>query len=151
MYVGPHLDYCDGIYDNPAVVNDFDSSLTLPTSMECLEKLQYQAALAVTGCWKGTNRGELDEELGWESLAHRRWARRITHFFKIIHTKSSGCMILYLEDVYPFMDLVVLTLSMKSDSIQINIEKAFSLQVQVQVQVLRHGIILLTIFVIVHL
>ena len=54
----------------------------------------------------------------WESLAHRRWARGITHFLGI-------CMILYLEDVYLFMTLVVLTLSMKSDLIQINIEKSF--------------------------
>ena len=67
MYVMPHHDYCDVIYDNPAVVNDLDSSLTLPTSMECLEKLQCQAALAVTGCWKGTNRGKLYEELGVSS------------------------------------------------------------------------------------
>ena len=88
MYVRPHLDYCDIIYNNPFIVNKFDSQITLSTYIERLEKVQYQAALAVTGCWQGTNRNKLDDELGWESLAHRRWTRRIIHLFKIIQTKS---------------------------------------------------------------
>ena len=47
MYVRPHLNYCDVIYNNP-IVNEFDSQITLPTSMKRLEKVQYQAAFAVT-------------------------------------------------------------------------------------------------------
>ena len=48
-----------------------------------IEKVQYQAALAITGCWRGTNRNKIYEELGWESLSDRRWSRRLVYFFKI--------------------------------------------------------------------
>ena len=65
--------------------------------MERLEKVQYQAGLAITGCCQGTNRNKLYDEIGWESLAHRRWARRIMHLFKIIQTKSST----YLNELLP--------------------------------------------------
>ena len=40
-----------------------------------IEQTQYQAALAVTGAWKGTNRQKLYNEIGRESLYHRRWYR----------------------------------------------------------------------------
>ena len=45
--------------------------------MEDIERVQYQAALVVTGAWKGTSRTKLYEELGWESLSDRRRIRRI--------------------------------------------------------------------------
>ena len=51
--------------------------------MEKIEKVQYQAALAITGCWRGTNRNKIYEELGWESLSDRRWSRRLFYFYKI--------------------------------------------------------------------
>ena len=92
MYVRPH--YCDDI---PFVANEFDSLITLSSSMERLKKVQYQAALAATGCWQGTNRNKLYDELGWESLAHRRWARRLFHYFKVISTKSPA----YLYEIVP--------------------------------------------------
>ena len=44
LYVRPHLDYGDVIY-----------------------QIQYKAALIVTGCWQGTSRVKLYDELGWES------------------------------------------------------------------------------------
>ena len=53
--------------------------------MEKLESLQAQAALAVTGAWKGSSRDKLNEELGWEPLHLRRWSRRLTVFYKVIH------------------------------------------------------------------
>ena len=53
--------------------------------MKKLESLQYQAGLAVTGMWKGTNRDKVYEELGWESLHLRRWFRRLTVFYKIMN------------------------------------------------------------------
>ena len=56
--------------------------------MERIEISQYQAALSVTGCWQGTSRNKLYKELGWESLSDRRWARRLTCFYKIIHEIS---------------------------------------------------------------
>ena len=48
MFVRPYLDYYDVIYNAPFIVNEFDSLITLPHSMERLERVQYQAALAVT-------------------------------------------------------------------------------------------------------
>ena len=72
MYVRPHLDYCDIIYHIPAIKNDFDSTLTLNYQMNALERTQYQAALTVSGTWKGTNRNKIYEELGWETLDQRR-------------------------------------------------------------------------------
>ena len=49
--------------------------------MDLIERVQYKAALIVSGCWQGTSRERLYEELGWES--DRRWARRLTIFYKI--------------------------------------------------------------------
>ena len=41
--------------------------------MNKVEQVQYQASLAITGTWKGTNMNNIYEELGWESLTDRRW------------------------------------------------------------------------------
>ena len=80
MMIRSHLDYCDVIYHIP-------QSETFPFSLNILmeknEKVQYNAALVITGIWRGSNRSKLYEELGWESLNDRRWARRLTQFFKI--------------------------------------------------------------------
>ena len=51
--------------------------------MDQIERVQYQAALAVTGTWKGTSTNKIYEELGWESLTDRRWFRRLVQFYKI--------------------------------------------------------------------
>ena len=51
--------------------------------MNLLEKNQYQAAIAVTGTWKGTSLNKIYEELGWETLSDRRWSRRPIQFFKM--------------------------------------------------------------------
>ena len=85
MYVRPHLDYCDIIYHVPVISNHFDSSLTLNYQMNVLERTQYQAALAVSGAWKGTNKDKIYEELGWETLDQRRFFRRLTQFYKIMN------------------------------------------------------------------
>ena len=53
--------------------------------MEKLESVQYSAALAVTGTWRGTSRDKLYTELGWESLSSRRWSRRLTLFYKFVN------------------------------------------------------------------
>ena len=51
--------------------------------MNTLERIQYHAALAITGTWKGTNLNKIYDELGWESLTDRRWSRRLFQFYKI--------------------------------------------------------------------
>ena len=85
MFVRPHFDYCDIIYHIPNITNLFDSSVTLSYSMQYIESTQYQAALAVSGAWKGSNTSKLYEELGWESLTDRRWYRRLLQFYKIFY------------------------------------------------------------------
>ena len=66
--------------------------------MNILEKTQYQAALAITGAWKGTNLDKIYEQLGWESLNERRIFRRLTMFFKIMHNLTPD----YLKEPLPF-------------------------------------------------
>ena len=62
--------------------------------MEKVERTQYQAALAITGTWHGTNRSKLYEELGWETLSGRRWCRRILQIHNIEKYKTPS----YLRD-----------------------------------------------------
>ena len=125
MHVRSHLDYCDFIYHKPKIkkkepddyfdesdsdnhesdddnTEDYDDTDDNPNSklnyqMRTLESLQYQAALAVTGAWKGTSTQKIYEELGWETLHHRRWSRRITQFYKIMN----GLTPQYLLDPIP--------------------------------------------------
>ena len=65
--------------------------------MEKVERIQYQAALAVTGAWQGSNRSKLYEELGWEPLSNRRWCKRILYIHKIVSNETP----LYLKDKLP--------------------------------------------------
>ena len=58
--------------------------------------VQYQAALAVTGAWQGTSRIKLYEELGWESLSHRRICRRVLQIHKIVDEKTPNYLHLCL-------------------------------------------------------
>ena len=74
LYVRPHLDYGDVIYHNQR-----DDLMTL------IEQVQYKAALIVTGCWQGTSRVKLYDELGWEPLDQRRWGHRMTTWYKIVN------------------------------------------------------------------
>ena len=62
--VRSHLDYCDIIYHIPPVINPPPQLPTFNCLMEKLERVQYQAALAVTGAWQGSNCSKLNEELG---------------------------------------------------------------------------------------
>ena len=84
-HVRSHLDYCDFIFHIPELVGNFSTDVNLNSAMDRLESLQYQAGLAVTGMWKGTNRDKVYEELGWEPLNLRRYFRRLTVFYKIMN------------------------------------------------------------------
>ena len=70
---------------NAAKVCEFRGNTILSSLMEQFESVQYSAALAVTGTWRGTSREKLYSELGWESLSPRRWSRRLTLFYKMIN------------------------------------------------------------------
>ena len=65
--------------------------------MEALERTQYQAALAVSGTWKGSNREKILDELGWETLHFRRYFRRLVMFYKILNDQTPK----YLKDFIP--------------------------------------------------
>ena len=68
----------------------------LNTLMEKAEKIQYQAALDITGAWQVSSRSNLYDELGWESLSDRRWCRRILQIHKIMNDAPY-----YLKNKYP--------------------------------------------------
>ena len=91
--VRSHLEYCDIVYHQPSKVNQPPLGVTLTASMEEIERVQYQAGLAVTGAWKGSSRVKLYEELGWESLSDRRWSRRILQ----THNIENNCTLSYLK------------------------------------------------------
>ena len=65
--------------------------------MEMLEKIQYQAALAIREIWQGTSRNKFYEEPGWESLSDRRLSRRLFQFYKICNSMTPT----YLLDNVP--------------------------------------------------
>ena len=96
-FVRPHLDYCDIIYHIPSFLNQSSVGVSLNHLMEQIEKIQYQAALAVTGAWQGSNRSQIYEEVGWESLSDRRMSRRILQIYKIINVMTPS----YLKDKLP--------------------------------------------------
>ena len=62
-----HLDYADIIYDKP-----FNDSFK-----EKLEKVQYSAALIITGAIKSTSWECLYKELGLEPVCDRRWYHKL--------------------------------------------------------------------------
>ena len=83
LYVRPHLDYGDVIYHIPQKEENISSLGN--NLMEKLESVQYAAALAGTGMWRGTSRERLHNELGWEPLCLRRWSRRLILFYKFVN------------------------------------------------------------------
>ena len=70
------------------MVTSYTTSMMLIFSLSLTtvqESVQYSATLVVTGAWRGTNTDKIYEELGWESLYHRRYYRRMTLFYKIVN------------------------------------------------------------------
>ena len=60
-FIRPHLDYGDVLYDYPG-----DASF-----VQKLEYVQYNASLAITGCFQGMSRDKFHSGLGLDSLADR--------------------------------------------------------------------------------
>ena len=65
--------------------------------MEKVGRIQYQAALAITGAWQGSSRSKIYEELGWESLSDRRNCRRVLQICKIMNKNTLS----YLKEKLP--------------------------------------------------
>ena len=89
-YARPHLDYSDIIYDNPGNMSFVNK----------LESIQYNAALAITGCIRGTSRDKLYAEIGIESLFDRRYCRKLCFFYKIVNGYAPSYLKTYLPDIY---------------------------------------------------
>ena len=62
-FIRPYLDYGYILYDK-ALNESFHQKI---------ESIQYNACLAITGTIRGSSREKIYEELGLESLRHRRW------------------------------------------------------------------------------
>ena len=74
----PHVDYGDVIYDQA-----YNKSFH-----EKLENFHCNASLAITGAIRGTSKEKLYQELGFESLQHRRWFHKLCAFYKIFKNQS---------------------------------------------------------------
>ena len=77
-FIRPYLDYGDILYDKA-----FNESFH-----QKIESIQYNACLAITGAIRGSSREKIYQELGLESLQHRRWYRKLCYFYKIYNAKS---------------------------------------------------------------
>ena len=77
LFIRPHLDYGDVIYDQP---NNYSFS-------DKIEQLQYKARLAITGAIQETSRERLYNELVPESLSSRRWCRKLCAIYKLLSTQ----------------------------------------------------------------
>ena len=89
-FARPHLDYADIVYDNPGNFSFIDR----------LERVQYNAALAITGCIRGTSRDKIYAELGLESLFDRRYCRKMCFFYKIVNGYSPQYLLSILPESY---------------------------------------------------
>ena len=94
-FIRPHLEYCDVIYHKPTY-DDFycnyysERAKTDPINTNYaftnkIESVQYNAALAITGCVRGTSREKLFSELGLTSLYDRRRFHRLILYYKILN------------------------------------------------------------------
>ena len=90
--VRSHLDYCDIIYHIPPIIHHQPLGTSLNYLVGKVEKIQYQAALAVTGTWQGSSRLKLYEELGWESLSKRCMRKRVFKIHKIVDRRTPSCL-----------------------------------------------------------
>ena len=77
MFIRPHLDYGEVIYDQP---NNKRLS-------EKNKSIQYNAALAITGTIRRKLKEKLYQKLGLESLKDRRWLRRLSYLDKVLSRK----------------------------------------------------------------
>ena len=88
LYARPHLDYGDVVYHIPDINSKtFDSENdNVHPLMSRIESVQYEAACVVSGAWRGTSRKKLYDDLGWESLHHRRNFKRLCIFYDVFKT-----------------------------------------------------------------
>ena len=86
--IRPQLDYCDIIYHKPTSdelsILDYEYNTCHNKRFnDMIESIQYNAALVITGCIRGTSREKICNELWIMSLYGRRNYRRLAFFYKI--------------------------------------------------------------------
>ena len=91
-FIRPHLDYCDIIYHKPVYdefISEYFSERASSDPVNIneqftskIEAVQYNSALAITGCIRGTSKEKLYSELGLESLYDRRSYHRLLFFLQ---------------------------------------------------------------------
>ena len=89
VFIRPHLDYADIIYDKPNNMNICNKT----------ESLRYNAVLAITGAIRGSSKKKLYQEVGFEYLSSRRWLRKLCLFYKIVVNKSPNYLYKYVSTV----------------------------------------------------
>ena len=87
LFIIPHLDYNDIVYDQPN---------NLPLS-EKIESLQYSAVLAISDTIKGSSKKKLYQGLDFESLEDRRWMGKLCYLRSYHQSDLSISMICYLH------------------------------------------------------
>ena len=95
--VRSHLDYCDVICHIPSITHQTPLGMSLNTLMAKVERVQYQAALVITGAWQGSSRSKIYDELGWETLSDRRKGRCVLLINKIKNNNTPS----YLNEKLP--------------------------------------------------
>ena len=103
MFIRPHLDYGDIVYDR-GLNESFHKNL---------ESTQYNAAIAITGAIRDTSCEKRFQELGLESLKLRRWLRKLCFLCQIFLEKSCS----YLFQLIPPNNNVNATRSFESNKI----------------------------------
>ena len=76
-FIRPYLDYGDILYDKA-----FNESFH-----QNIESIQYNACLTIIGVIRGKSREKTNQQLGLESLQHRRCYRKLCYFYKIYNAK----------------------------------------------------------------
>ena len=99
LYVRPHFDYGDMIYD-VAIPNKYSIfNQENPNSLaKKVESIQYEAARVVTGAWKSTSMAKLYANLGWESLSDRSTLRKLCLLFETLETKFPNYLITLINN-----------------------------------------------------
>ena len=87
IYIRPHFDYCDTIYDGHITIRD---------SMR-LETLQNRAARLTTGALFRTSSENLRIDLGWEKLTIRRHIHRLTLYHRLAIARAPS----YITTIIP--------------------------------------------------
>ena len=103
IYVQPHLDYCDSVFDGN--LTDYDRAR--------LEKAQLRAARLIAGTPRRTSSSALLQELGWCKLSERRQIHKIQLFHKL---KFHLMVPEYIKTIIPNPRAIEMDRSLRSTS-----------------------------------